>query len=84
MHNEACLEILQETDNTNNIIISFFLPASSGMVSSSPDVPDVLDVPSAKRITRFHTHVCSLPFIQCSIMDTVYLKCSKTFSITKQ
>ena len=71
MHNEegACMEILQETDNTNNIIINFFLPASSGMVSSSPDVPDVLDVPSAKRITRFHTHVCSLPFIQCSIMD---------------
>ena len=42
----------------------FSLPASSGMVSSSPDVPDV---PSVKRITTFHTHVCSLPFIQCSM-----------------
>ena len=51
------MEILQETDNANNIIISFFLPASSGMVSSSPDVPDVLDVSSDKRITRFHTRV---------------------------
>ena len=58
MHNEevTCMEILPGTDNTNN---------SNKLLSS----PDVLDVPSPKRITRCHARVCSLPFIQCSIMD---------------
>ena len=63
MHNEegTCMEILTGTDNTNNSnklslsIFSYTVPASSGMVSSSPDVPDV---PSAKRITRF-IHICA-------------------------
>ena len=62
MHNVegTCMEILLGPDNTTVVIVInyhhqfFSLPASSGRVSSSPDVPDVS---SAKRITQFHTHV---------------------------
>ena len=65
MHNEegTCMEILLGPDNTTVVIVinyhhqCFSLLALSGMISSSPDVPDILDVPSAKRITRFHTRV---------------------------
>jgi len=51
------MEILLGPDNTTVVLVInyhhqfFSLPASSDMVSSSPDVS------SAKRITRFHTCV---------------------------
>jgi len=62
MHNEegTCMEILLGPDNTTVVLVInyhhqfFSLPASSDMVSSPNDVPDVS---SAKRITRFHTCV---------------------------
>ena len=60
------MEILLGPDNTTVVIVInyhhqfFSLPASSGRVSSSPDVPDVLDVPAAKRIREDFLHMCVL------------------------